>query len=188
MSKPHKLPCEKVIEDNIGLVKTIVSRFQVSKYDQEDLIQAGLIGLWKAAYNFDETKGVKFSTYSVKYILGEVKEELKKLNIIKISRKYYRIINELKQNKEVDVEEICQRFGCTKEDVWLSCSYINNVKYVEEDEIVDRNNIESKNKEQKLVDLVLKLKYTKKYTQKEIAKRIGKSQSTVSRILNGKYQ
>ena len=94
MNKPHKLPCEKVIEDNIGLVKTIVSRFNVSKFDKDDLMQAGLIGLWKAAYHYNEEMGVKFSTYSVKYILGEIKNELKNLNVIKVSRKYYSIINE----------------------------------------------------------------------------------------------
>ena len=90
MSKPHKLQCEKVIEENIGLVKTIVNRFKVSDFDKDDLMQAGLIGLWKAAYHYNEKMNVKFSTYACKFIMGEIKEEMKKFNMIKISRKYYK--------------------------------------------------------------------------------------------------
>ena len=182
MSKPHKLPCEKVIEENIGLVKKIVSRFNVSRIDKDDLIQAGLIGLWRAAYNYDETKNVKFSTYSVKYILGEIKEELKKINMIKISRKYYRIINELNKTEHLDEEEICNRLGCSKEDIMIASSFINNIVYVEEDEIPDYRNDDYETRSD-VKDIVKNLLDTKKYTQKEIANRIGKSQSTVSRLI-----
>lgn len=181
MTKPHKLPCEKVIEENIGLVKTIVNRFNVSNYDKEDLIQAGLIGLWRAAYNYNETLGVKFSTYSVKYILGEIKEELKSHNLIKVSRKYYRIINELNNQEKVDEDEISYRLGCTKEDIKVAYSFINNIVYVNEDEIVD-NSVDNNKEEDELLKLIISLKESKKYTQKEIAKRIGKSQSTISRL------
>lgn len=182
MTMPHKLPCEKVIEENIGLVKTIVSRFNVSNYLKEDLIQAGLIGLWRAAYNYNENLGVKFSTYSVKYILGEIKEELKSHNLIKVSRKYYAIISELRKQQNVDVYEICYRLGCTVDDVNIASSFINNIKYVNEDEIVDFKNDIVDSKEEKLLNLVKNLKDSKKYTQLEIARRIGKSQSTVSRL------
>ncbi len=182
MSKPHKLPCEKVIEENIGLVKKIVSRFNVSRIDKDDLIQAGLIGLWRAAYNYDETKNVKFSTYSVKYILGEIKEELKKINMIKISRKYYRIINELNKTEHLDEEEICNRLGCSKEDIMIASSFINNIVYVEEDEIPDYRNDDYESRSD-VKDIVKNLLDTKKYTQKQIANRIGKSQSTVSRLI-----
>lgn len=182
MSKPHKLPCEKVIEENIGLVKKIVSRFNVSRIDKDDLIQAGLIGLWRAAYNYDETKNVKFSTYSVKYILGEIKEELKKINMIKISRKYYRIINELNKTEHLDEEEICNRLGCSKEDIMIASSFINNIVYVEEDEIPDYRNDDYESSCD-VKDIVKNLLDTKKYTQKQIANRIGKSQSTVSRLI-----
>lgn len=190
MNKPHKLPCEKVIEDNIGLVKAIVSRFHVSSIDKDDLMQAGLIGLWRAAYNYKEDMGVKFSTYCVKYILGEIKEELKKHNLIKISRKYYRIINELKKTEHIDNEEISKRLGCTNEDINIAYSLINNIKYIEEKEIVDNSDqtfIDQKHN--RIYDLIKTLKEDGKYTQKEIAQRIGKSQSTVSRyfkLINSK--
>lgn len=182
MSKPHKLPCEKVIEENIGLVKKIVARFNVSKIDKDDLIQAGLIGLWRAAYNYDDTKNVKFSTYAVKYILGEIKDELKKINMIKISRKYYRIINELNKTEHLDEDEICNRLGCSKEDIMIASSFINNIVYVNEDEIPDykEDKIEASDK---VKDIVRTMLETKKFTQKEIALRIGKSQSTVSRMI-----
>lgn len=186
MTKPHKLPCEKVIEENIGLVKTIVNRFNVSSFDKEDLLQAGLIGLWKAAYNYQDNLGVKFSTYSVKYILGEIKQELKTHNLIKISRKYYHIINELKTSESIDEEDIRYRLGCTKEDIMVASSFINNIVYVKEDEIEDLSNNQEE-KEDKLLNLIIFLKENQKLTQKEIAKRIGKSQSTVSRLYKKIY-
>ncbi len=182
---PHKLPCEKVIDDNIGLVKSIVNRFKVSKFDQDDLMQAGLIGLWKAAYHFDEGKGYKFSSYAVKYILGSIKEELKNLNIIKVSRKYYQIINELKNEEKIDEELIMKRFSCTKYDIALAYAYSTSVVKLDESEFVDQAIQDTPcSKKNKLYNLIIKLKNEEKLNQKEIAKRLLISQSTVSRILN----
>ena len=182
---PHKLPCEKVIEENIGLVKQIVKRFNVSKFDEDDLMQAGLIGLWKAAYHFDEERGYKFSSYAVKYILGSIKEELKKLNIIKISRKYYKIINELKNTESIDEDVIMERFSCTKYDIALAYAYSNGVLKLDESELPDTSGINiSKPKQNKLYILIKKLKDKENLNQKEIAQRLLISQSTVSRILN----
>lgn len=184
MNKPHKLPCEKVIEDNIGLVKTIVSRFNVSKFDKDDLMQAGLIGLWKAAYHYNEEMGVKFSTYSVKYILGEIKNELKNLNVIKVSRKYYSIINELKKNEKIDEEDIMKRLSCTSYDIAFAYSLSNNIIRLTDEEIVDRDYSEKiLTKKDKMIEAVKKLLETNKLTQKEIANRLKISQSTVSRII-----
>ena len=171
-----------LIEHNLRLVAHIVKKYEHSNVDKDDLIQAGLIGLWRAAYNYDDTKNVKFSTYAVKYILGEIKDELKKINMIKISRKYYRIINELNKTEHLDEDEICNRLGCSKEDIMIASSFINNIVYVNEDEIPDykEDKIEASDK---VKDIVRTMLETKKFTQKEIALRIGKSQSTVSRMI-----
>ena len=181
MNKSHKLPCEKVIEDNIGLVKKIVSRFYVSDFDKDDLMQAGLTGLWKAAYHYDEKIGVKFSTYSVKYILGEIKEEIKKMNIIKVSRKYYKIINEINNMNYFNEEQIIKKLGCTSYDIKMAICFINNKTIIDENKIIDYRDNLSTNMNDK-IEKIISLS-NEKITQKEIAKRLMISQSTVSRIL-----
>lgn len=70
---------ENLIKENIGLVYTIVSRFSVSQFDKDDLVQAGLMGLEYAINHFQEDRGYKLSTYAVPFILGNIKKELKKL-------------------------------------------------------------------------------------------------------------
>lgn len=194
MSKPHKLQCEKVIEENIGLVKSIVQRFKVSEFDKDDLMQAGLIGLWKAAYHYDEKYNVKFSTFACKYILGEIKEEMKKFQIIKISRKYFKIIKELKNNEKIDEDLIMRKTLCEKKDIIFAYNLMNNVSLIEDtNQIMDNNycndsinslyNVKKNSKEEKIIKVLEELKYQRKTTQKEIASRLMISQSTVSRLL-----
>lgn len=184
MKKPHKLPCEQVIEENIGLVKAIASRFYVSDFDKEDLIQVGMYGLWKAAYHFDETKGVKFSTYCIKYVLGEMKKELKNMQVVKVSRKYYKIINELRNNENICEEEIMSRLGCTRYDISFAYNLFNSVRITDENMIMDNRTCEKElSKKEKLIEMVKNLK-EKRLKQNEIAKRLNISQSTVSRILS----
>lgn len=182
MKKQHKLACEQVIEENIGLVKAIASRFYVSDFDRDDLIQVGMYGLWKAAYHFDESKGVKFSTYCIKYILGEMKKELRNMQVIKVSRKYYKIIHELRKNEQMDEEAIMKRLGCTRYDIAFAYNLFNTVKITDENMIVDNDTSEKQlTKKEKLLEMVIKLK-EEKLKQTEIAKRLNISQSTVSRI------
>ncbi len=68
---------EYVIKENLGLVYHIVNRFKVSAFDREDLVQVGMMGLFAAARSFDLNRGVKFSTYAVPFILGNIKKELR---------------------------------------------------------------------------------------------------------------
>ena len=65
----------KLIEENIGLVYKVVSHFYVIKYDRDDLVQAGLMGLQYAIEHFDEELGNKLSTYAIPFIVGSVKKE-----------------------------------------------------------------------------------------------------------------
>ena len=86
---------EVLIEKNLGLVHHIVKRFLGRGYDPEDLFQIGSIGLLKAVDKFDMSYDVKFSTYAVPMIIGEIKRYLRDDGILKVSRSlkenHYRI-------------------------------------------------------------------------------------------------
>ncbi len=77
---------DQVIQDNMGLVYSIVSRYVGRGYDKEELIQIGAIGLIKAVDKFDMNFDVKFSTYAVPMISGEIKRFLRDDGMVKVSR------------------------------------------------------------------------------------------------------
>ncbi len=77
---------EALIEKNLGLVRSIVRRFASRGADLEDLFQIGVIGLIKAIDHFDLKVGVKFSTYAVPMITGEIKRFLRDDGLVRISR------------------------------------------------------------------------------------------------------
>ena len=77
---------EVLIENNLGLVRHIVRRFSGRGYDLEDLFQIGAIGLIKAIDKFDLSLGLKFSTYAVPMIIGEIRRFLRDNNSIRVSR------------------------------------------------------------------------------------------------------
>lgn len=77
---------DKLVNQNLGLVHSIVRRFTGRGHDAEDLFQIGSIGLIKAVQKFDMSYGVKFSTYAVPMIMGEIKRFIRDDGIIKVSR------------------------------------------------------------------------------------------------------
>ena len=77
---------EVLIEKNLGLVHHIVKRFSGRGYDMEDLFQIGTIGLIKAIDKFDLSFDVRFSTYAVPMISGEIKRFLRDDGLVKVSR------------------------------------------------------------------------------------------------------
>ena len=77
---------EQYIKGNLRLVLSVIQRFSGSRENVDDLFQIGCIGLIKAIDNFDITQNVRFSTYAVPMILGEVKRYLKDNNSIRVSR------------------------------------------------------------------------------------------------------
>ena len=81
-----KLAREQVIKENMPLVYSIVKRFRGRGYDVEDLSQIGAIGLIKAVDNFNINFEVKFSTYAVPMISGEIKRFLRDDGMVKVSR------------------------------------------------------------------------------------------------------
>lgn len=77
---------KQVIEENIGLVWSIVKRYMGRGYEKEDLFQTGTMGLMKAIDRFDSTYEVRFSTYAVPLIQGEIKRFLRDDGMVKVSR------------------------------------------------------------------------------------------------------
>mgnify|MGYP002767426602 CR=1 FL=1 len=77
---------EQYIKGNLRLVLSVIKRFQNSNENADDLFQIGCIGLMKAVDNFDDTLNVKFSTYAVPMIIGEIRRYLRDYNSIRVSR------------------------------------------------------------------------------------------------------
>lgn len=78
---------EDLIRRNERLVWSVVSRFAGRGVESEDLFQIGSIGLWRACERFDESYGVRFSTYAVPLIIGEIRRYLRDYGQIKVSRR-----------------------------------------------------------------------------------------------------
>ena len=81
----------KLLDGNYPLIKSIVKKKKKKGFEYEDLYQLGCVGFLKAISNFDSKFGVKFSTYAVPMIAGEIKRFLRDDGIIKISRHYKEI-------------------------------------------------------------------------------------------------
>ncbi|HAA90434.1 MAG: RNA polymerase sigma factor [Thermoanaerobacterales bacterium 50_218] len=120
---------EKLINSNLRLVLNIVKRFEVWGYEREELFQIGVIGLIKAIDNFDPSRGVKFSTYAVPMIIGEIRRFLRDDQPIKVSRalresgfrvKKVRAALERKLGREPTINEIAQEMGIAKEEVVMA--------------------------------------------------------------------
>jgi RNA polymerase sporulation-specific sigma factor len=91
---------EKLVLLNMGLVKSIASRFTGRGTDFEDLVQIGSMGLLKAIRTFDEERGCVFSTYAVPLILGEIRRHLRDDGPIKVSRVQKRVAAAIMAEKE----------------------------------------------------------------------------------------
>lgn len=120
---------EVLVEKNLGLVHHIVKRFQGRGYDMEDLFQIGSIGLMKAIDKFDLSYEVKFSTYAVPMIAGEIKRFLRDDGMVKVSRslkengfKIRQAADQLMQRmgREATLAEISEVTGISKEDIILA--------------------------------------------------------------------
>ena len=117
---------EELIAGNLRLVLSVIQRFANRGENADDLFQVGCIGLIKAIDNFDITQNVRFSTYAVPMILGEVRRYLRDNNSIRVSRSLrdtaYKAIyareNLMKKNmKEPTIMEIADEVGLSKEEI-----------------------------------------------------------------------
>jgi len=117
---------EEYIEGNLRLVLSVIKRFSSSNENVDDLFQIGCIGLIKAIDNFDSSLNVKFSTYAVPMIIGEIRRFLRDNSSIRVSRSLkdtaYKAIYAkeamTKRNlREPTVMEIAEEIGISKEDI-----------------------------------------------------------------------
>lgn len=120
---------DQLVLDNLGLIWSIVRRFQGRGYEMEDLFQIGSIGLLKAIDKFDLSYEVRFSTYAVPMITGEIKRFLRDDGMIKVSRSLKEMGMRARSvresltcalGREPTVEEIAREMGASKEEVAAS--------------------------------------------------------------------
>jgi len=104
--KGNKEAQSALVEKNLGLVWSIVRRFQNRGYETEDIFQIGCIGLIKAINKFDCSFDVKFSTYAVPMIIGEIKRFIRDDGIIKVSRSLKELSNKARVTKEIMTKEL----------------------------------------------------------------------------------
>ncbi len=131
-----KLAREQVIKQNMPLVYSIVRRFHGSGYDAEELSQIGAIGLIKAVDHFDLGYEVKFSTYAVPMIIGEIKRFLRDDNLVKVSRTLKESSWRIKRaaeklsaelGREATMEELCVATEMKQEDVVMALAASQDV-------------------------------------------------------------
>lgn len=120
---------DALVEENVGLIWSIVRRFAGRGCETEDLFQIGSIGLMKAIDKFDTAFDVKFSTYAVPMIMGEIKRFLRDDGIIKVSRSIKEMgirVSASRQKlsgtlgREPTLEELAEDVGASREEVAVS--------------------------------------------------------------------
>ena len=125
-SKGDEQARQALIEGNLRLVLSVIQRFDKRGESPDDLFQVGCIGLMKAIANFDPSKQVRFSTYGVPMIAGEVRRYLRDNSAIRVSRSIRDVAYKVLQCKEVmllrlgrepSIEEIAQELALPPEDV-----------------------------------------------------------------------
>ncbi len=126
---------EKYIKGNLRLVLSVIKRFSQSNENVDDLFQIGCIGLMKAIDHFDTSMDVKFSTYAVPMIIGEIRRFLRDNNAIRVSRSlkdtaykaiYARESLTKKNLKEPTIAEIATEIGISKEEIVYALDAIQN--------------------------------------------------------------
>ena len=161
-----------LVERNVGLVWSIVKRFQNRGYDIEDIYQIGCIGLIKAINKFDDSFDVKFSTYAVPMIIGEIKRFIRDDGIIKVSRSLKELANKIRVTKEImtkelgrepSISEISKRLDIPMEELVMAmeanCSPESLYNTVGDSDssnvlLIDKLNNESNDEEVDLVDKI----------------------------------
>lgn len=196
---------EILIESNFGLVKSIAKRYEGRGVADEDLFQIGVIGLIKAIDRFDKSYGVKFSTYAVPVISGEIKRFFREDGLIKVSRKIKedgirirRFIKdyENRYGKTPTVSEVESMTDLKEDEIMLAFEAGEEVLSIQEDnyewvcacedaheQVLDRMVLGQLM--QMLSDLerkVIIMRYFEEITQAEIAKRLSLSQVQVCRM------
>ena len=135
------LALETIIEENMGLVRSIALRFRERGTEYDDLLQIGTIGMIKAVRSFDPNREVVFSTYAVPMIMGEIKRHLRDDGPVKISRIYKKLSAELgrvrsriliDEGREPTIMELAERCGVSVEDAAVALETVNPIASLSE--------------------------------------------------------
>ncbi len=201
-----------IFTQNSPLIKSIIRRFQNKGVEYDDLYQIACIGFLKAINNFDESFGVKFSTYTVPMIIGEIKRYIRDNGAIKVSRTLKILANKInryvedyqsKNSNSPAVEIIAEKFKITPEEVVIAMdsskmplSIFDKFEDDDGQELIEKIPY-SDNEENTLNKILLSniieglnererkvivLRYFRDKTQSEIAESLGVSQVQVSRL------
>ena len=136
----NKQEMEKLIEQNNGLIWSIVKRFNGRGYELEDLYQIGCLGFIKSIQRFDVSFEVKLSTYAVPYMIGEIKRYLRDDGPVKVSRSIKELsikIKELqkeyfyKKGEEITITQMAKELKTSGEDIVLAMESANTVESIE---------------------------------------------------------
>ncbi len=203
---------EQLVLHNIALVKSIVRGFLGRNVEYDDLLQIGSVGLLKAINGYDPSYGVRFSTYAVPMISGEIKRFLRDDGMIKVSRtlkenatKIWRAQEELSKltGNEPCIEDISKKTGLEKEEIVLAleaCVAPTSIDepLFEDGEATALDRLVSDNSSEIIDTLLIKellgilssrekllisLRFFMDKTQSEIAQIMGVSQVQISRLL-----
>ena len=132
---------ESIIEENMGLVRSIALRFRDRGTDYDDLVQIGTIGMIKAVRSFSFEREVVFSTYAVPLIMGEIKRHLRDEGPIKISRIYKKLSMDIgrvrnkiltDEGREPTIVELAELCGISVEDAAIALETINPIASLSE--------------------------------------------------------
>lgn len=196
----------KFIQDNLGLVHSLASRFKGRGIEYEELYAAGCEGLVKASKGFDETRGLQFSTYAVPVILGEIKRLFRDGGTVKVSRglkelsvKAARVQEQIrKEGREPRLSEIADALNISVEQAGEAvCAALPPISLTAQNEDETELEIPVPPEQSKLTDKIalnqclsllseeeqkiITLRYWKNRTQQETGRILGLSQVQVSR-------
>ncbi len=194
---------EKLVKQNLGLVFSIARRFTGRGYDIEDLYQIGCIGLLKCIDRFDASYNVKFSTYAVPLIQGEIRRFLRDDGAIKVSRSLKATMNKVETYRqrvikesgtEPGIEEIAAGLGINPCDIVMALESSYKVESLDSPMLIEKPSekendiIETIMIKQMLQSLpsdekeLINLRYFKDKTQSQTGEALGLSQVQVSRL------
>ena len=190
---------QSMIEGNLRLVLSVVQRFSQRGENMDDLFQVGCIGLIKAIDNFDPAQQVRFSTYGVPMIIGEIRRFLRDNNALRVSRSLrdtaYRAMQsreelEKQLGREPTVDEIAQKTGLSRREEPVYADGGDAVYVIDQVRDPDGEDswISGLQFRQTVAGLtprekrIMELRYLKGKTQMEVAREIGISQAQVSRL------
>ncbi|GEL76103.1 RNA polymerase sporulation sigma factor SigF [Tenuibacillus multivorans] len=203
---------DKLVKKNTRLVWSVVQRFLNRGYEQEDLFQIGCIGLIKSIDKFDLSYDVKFSTYAVPMIIGEIQRFIRDDGSIKVSRSLKESNHKIRgymeefskeHGRAPSISEISEALNIPSEDIIMALEANQNPHSIHEtvfenegdpitlmDQIAEKDSswfdhIALKEAIRQLDSrerLIIYLRYFKDHTQSEVAKRLNISQVQVSRL------